>query len=673
MRGRSQLLDLLRRWDARPEAIPHAELLEGLKGLDLDRTDLAEALVFDDRAYRRVAVWRRPHYEALVLCWRSGQGSPIHDHAGSSCAVRVVEGRATETRYAPSPCGRLVPRRSLAHPAGVVLGCRGDCIHQMANLEPAGHDLITLHVYSPPPAGWRDYPLDQTTLAGHDRLIRDRPRTLVVDLGHAVPGGPAGATPRLRSGLPMETTGSSNPVAVADVAIVGGGFSGALVAVHLARRAGPSPLRVVLFERGDRFARGLAYGTRCDAHLLNVPAGSMSALPDEPSHFLDWLRARDPDALPGTFAPRRLYGDYLEDLLTATARQSPARVDLVRDEVVDLEVVERPGAVRLTTRRGERLTAGRVVLALGHRPPQEPAGWDGPVPSCGYIADPWAPGALAGLSADDPIAVIGTGLTAVDLIVEARANGHRGTIHAISRHGLLPCRHPASPAPPRPHFAVPGPGAPPTARALLRRVRSEAVTCQVEGGDWRSVVDALRPVTQTLWRSLGDGERRRFIRHVAPRWEVHRHRVAPAVDDAISAARRSGQLDVIAGRVVALRGQGGQIAVTLRRRGATTTETETLFVRRVINCTGPARDVRVGPSALLQSVLARGVGRPGPLALGLDVTDSGALVRRDGRAHTRLFAIGPLLKERLWETTAVRELRVQALDLARKLLSGPGK
>ena len=75
------------------------------------------------------------------------------------------------------------------------------------------------------------------------------------------------------------------------------------------------------------------------------------------------------------------------------------------------------------------------------------------------------------------------------------------------------------------------------------------------------------------------------------------------------------------------------------------------------------RDVRLGSSSLLRSLIKRGIGRPGPLALGLDVSESGALIGQDGREHDQIYAIGPLLKERLWETTAVRELRVQTMEL----------
>ena len=632
------------------------------------RDDLAEALVFDDRAYRRIAIHRRAHYEALVLCWKSGQSSSIHDHSGSSCAVRVVEGCATEIRFAPSSCGLLVPVRSRSLPAGSILGCPGGGIHQMANLERSGRDLITLHVYSPPPSEWRFYGLDETTLAAHDQRLRNRLETLVFDFGHTASETSESTTPSYVAAEPIAVEAGASARRERVVAIVGGGFSGAMVAVHLARLSQDAPVRVVLFEKGDRFARGLAYSTRSDHHLLNVPAGLMSALPDEPSSFLDWLRTRDASAHHGTFAPRRVYGEYLEELLARAAVETSMPLELVPDEVVELDVMDEDQSARLTTRQGNVISADRIVLALGHQPPQDPAEWEGGVPASAdlYVGDPWSPEALAGLDPDEPIALIGTGLTAVDLIVEARANGHCGPIHAISRHGLLPCRHPAAPVPPRPHFAIPNPGASPTARDLVRRVRIEAATCEVEGGDWRSVVDSVRPVAQTIWRSLGDGERARFIRHVAPRWDVHRHRVAPRVDETLREAARAGQLNVLAARVVGLARRDGKVAITFRRRGAETTET--LMVRRVINCTGPARDIRVGPSPLLQSVIARGIGRPGPLALGLDVADSGALLDRDGREQSTVFAIGPLLKERLWETTAVRELRSQALDLALKLL-----
>ncbi len=89
-----------------------------------------------------------------------------------------------------------------------------------------------------------------------------------------------------------------------------------------------------------------------------------------------------------------------------------------------------------------------------------------------------------------------------------------------------------------------------------------------QGSDWRPVVDSLRPVTQTLWRSLGNTERARFVRHLAPRWDVHRHRVAPQIDELLQAKRQSGRLIVVAGRVLSVANDSDTIEMSVRRRGA---------------------------------------------------------------------------------------------------------
>jgi cysteine dioxygenase len=199
MRGRRQILDLFRRWDDREQKIPLDELTEALAALAINAGDVAEAVCFDDRSYMRTVIHGRDHYQALLLCWRSGQSSPIHDHRGSNCAVRIVAGRATETRFSTSPCGRIAPVASHVHPAGCVTGCSGDDIHQMANLERIGTELVTLHVYSPPPSSWRTFRVCDTTLADDDRLIRRPARTVRVELGHAPPNRPLG--PKTKGGM----------------------------------------------------------------------------------------------------------------------------------------------------------------------------------------------------------------------------------------------------------------------------------------------------------------------------------------------------------------------------------------------------------------------------------------------------------------------------------------
>ena len=447
------------------------------------------------------------------------------------------------------------------------------------------------------------------------------------------------------------------------VVVVGGGFSGTMVAVQLARMPLSCPVHVVLFEKGPRFARGLAYGTSCERHLLNVPASLMSALPELPTHFFDWLHARDPDTQPSTFAPRSVYGEYLEDLLESIAGTASFTIERVNDDVIDLLATDstyRRFAVLAGS--GRLVYADRVVLALGNQPPQTPPGLEHAEAFSRYIRDPWNSDLFDSANIEETVGLIGSGLTAIDVVVEANHRGHRGNIMAISRHGLVPFRHRLSPR--TPHFDL---GASrPTARALLKAVRTQAVRCEAEGGDWRSVVDGIRPLAQHVWKSLGEGEQRRFVRHLAPRWDVHRHRVAPEIDDLLQSRFVEGRFSVLAGRIIEINEDDGGLALTVQRRGGT--GTEIVHVGRLINCTGPARDIRHKPSRLIRALLDHGLVQPGPLALGLDATETGALIAADGRTHEHLFAIGPLLKDHLWETTAVRELRVQAAELARRLI-----
>lgn len=662
MGGRIGLLDLFSRWDRLGEPIPLVELRRELGRLALGRADLAECIAFNDRSYQRILLHSGESYEALLLCWRSGQRSAIHDHVGSACAVYVVEGSVTETVFLPSPCGRLVPTRSRTMNAGSVCASQGADIHQMGNLEPTGCDLLTLHVYSPPLVGMRSYSIGETVLADNDALIGSRPPTIAAILGR----GRAGDPPASGSAMDFMSPGASPADRAPVVAIVGGGFSGTLVAVNLTRLARGRPLRVLLFERRERFARGVAYGTSCPQHLLNVPAGMMSALPDEPDHFLGWLQARDPSAQRGTFAPRQLYGEYLEDLLSAAAKAPGATIELVRDEVVAIDLVddEDGPCVALTGLDGRRVRADQAILALGNPTPQDPLpGLDLGRAAKDYRNNPWDEDVLGGLDRDDAILLIGTGLTAVDLIVEARVGGLRGPILVVSRHGLLPFPHKA--VPPRPHV-LGAPGGNPKVRSLLRQVRQEATRCTTDGGDWRTVVDSLRPAVQGIWRSFDNTEKRRFLRHLSAHWDVHRHRVAPDVARIVEESRRDGQLTIIAGRVLALDERDGRVEVTLMPRGSS--EPRTVRVRRVVNCTGPTRDIRIGRTPLLGCLIDGGYCRPDALSMGLEATDAGALIAADGLPSDRLYALGPLLKGRLWETTAVRELRVQALELAKHLM-----
>lgn len=463
--------------------------------------------------------------------------------------------------------------------------------------------------------------------------------------------------------------GSSDPFPGRTVAIIGGGASGCLVAAQLLHQA-RAPLQILLFERMSEVGRGVAYGTRCAQHLLNVPAGRMSAWPDEPGHFLAWAQARAgspgwPAAVAaGDFLSRRLYGEYLRAVLSDARRDASPEVTVeeIKDEVIEVELEN--GHRRLRCGGGRIFRTDRVVLAIGNLPGEYPIRGSLPIyHSQSYVHVPWRPGALEGIPPAAEVLLVGAGLTAIDLILELAGRGHTGEIHALSRRGLLPQDHRATT--PYPDFLAASP-LPATVLGFSRRLRAEIRRARGQGIDWRPVLDAVRPHSQRAWQGFSWEERARFMRHVRPFWEVHRHRIAPPVAARIEALRQSGQLRFYAGRLASLAEQGGRVEAKFRLRA--TAQFRTLRVAKVINCTGPRTDYSKYQHPLLLNLLANGLIDHDPLALGIRATPAGEVLDHTGRVVPWLSTLGAPLKGDLWECTALPEIRAQARQIAEKIL-----
>ena len=382
-----------------------------------------------------------------------------------------------------------------------------------------------------------------------------------------------------------------------DVVVIGGGFSGAMTAAHLVAAG----VATIVIEPGE-LGRGRAYSAP-PGMLLNVPVAGMSALPDRPAHFADWLR--DPAV---RFAPRRTYGDYLAD---AIAELSHGWIDHVRARAIDVERAGRGYVVACDD--GRRYGCRAVVLALGNAPPRPVARGE---------LDPYGP-------LPDTLALIGTGLTALDVVATSPAR----RIVMVSRRGLVPIAH----APVHDKVALP--------RELLHAPRLAALLAwwRDSGAEPIAMVDALRPQLQLIWRRLPVADRACFLRHVRPHWDVVRHRAPPQVRARFDELRASGVVEVIRGRAVA--SERGRVVL------ATASGVVHRDVDAIVNCTGPERDVaRMG--ALPQALLARGLVARDPLGLGATA------------AAPDVHVVGPWRAGELWETTAVPELRVQAARTA---------
>jgi uncharacterized NAD(P)/FAD-binding protein YdhS len=451
------------------------------------------------------------------------------------------------------------------------------------------------------------------------------------------------------------------------VVIVGAGFCGAVLAAQLVAAA-RGRLRVLLVNKSGRMARGLAYGTRSEQHVLNVPAGRMSAFPDDEDDFLRFARQQDAAIAPASFVSRQLYGEYLAHVLDRALAAAPPEVTVERvaSTVSDVALTPDRGRALVTIDGLGCVLADHVVLALGNYAPAHPRLPDRRfIDSPRYVRDPWAPGALDAVPREGPTLLLGSGLTMLDIALELRSRG-RVPLIAISRRGLLPQAHRPSD---RPHVTVPPPpgilSGPPTVLAYLRAVRAHVRRLAEGGIDWRDALVALRPITPALWQRLDHDERARFLRHVRPYWDVHRHRAAPRPAAILAEMIRDEELAVIAGRVRAMSPIDGGFDVAIRPRGRD--RDERLRVAAVVNCTGPCTDVRALDEPLVNALRWHRLLRADAHGLGVDVSSDGALLDAAGRPSRVLSAVGPLRRGAEWEATAVPELRGHVHRLAARL------
>ncbi|MGK5678161.1 FAD/NAD(P)-binding protein [Actinoplanes sp. URMC 104] len=414
------------------------------------------------------------------------------------------------------------------------------------------------------------------------------------------------------------------------VAVVGGGCAGVLAARELLRGTDD---RVVLIEP-DEPGGGLAYGSAQPWHLLNSRAGAMSADPDDPGHFARWAGCS-----PDEFRPRLEYGRYLRSVFEEAAAAHADRLTVRPARAAGLTAE----GVRLAD--GQEVRADRVVVATGNPAPAQPAARpDHP----DYVADPWAKGVLEAIPSDVPVLLVGAGLTAIDVALTLTERDRDAPITAVSRRGQLPLTHTAVAAPP----VGPALNDCTTLRDVVRAVRAEAA----RAGDWRAVVDGLRPYLDELWTAFTPDEQDAFLRHLARPWECHRHRMAPSVGARVARLREEGRLEVRAGGIRSMTAPpAGGLLVEL--------EAGVQWFGAVVNCAGPGR-LPAAAGSFVRSLLDEGQARVGPHALGLDIDAAGRLIGADGRVRPDRWLIGPLRRGARWETTAVPEIRAQARRLA---------
>jgi uncharacterized NAD(P)/FAD-binding protein YdhS len=440
------------------------------------------------------------------------------------------------------------------------------------------------------------------------------------------------------------------------IAIVGAGYSGTSLAINLCRLA-TKPITILLFEAKPQFAHGAAYSTTNASHLLNVVANDMSAFPDQPNDFVEWLKqqpeiqASNPEHF--YFAPRMLYGRYLQKRLSQASKTGSIKLHNV--EVIALSQTK--NKFKLTTANNQTFLVDKVVLAHGNPAPKNLFPY---LSSQHYVNDPWSYDFVKNISPTDDVLIIGTGLTMIDVVLALADQKHRGKIYALSRRGLLPQTHHEFKGRKLTEYI------PENFRELIRYVRCEIKLFAAYGGDWRAAITHLRPLTQQLWQSFSLPEKRRFLRHLMPYWDTHRHRIAPPIAARLHALRAAKQLQILAAKILTATEDLFGVEVKIRLRNST--KQQSLAVAHVINCTGPNTDYHHAQHPLLKNLIQQGLIQPDELRIGLAVADNGAMINANGVVSNKLFTLGTPCKGKLWECVAVPDIRQQSAYLAKVLL-----
>lgn len=449
------------------------------------------------------------------------------------------------------------------------------------------------------------------------------------------------------------------------VAIIGGGFTGAAIAWHLARDGGLPPTRIVVVEPRPRLGGGLAYSAADPAFRINVPAAKMSLDAGDIEDFSRWLVETDAVADDGeatladgrVFPRRAVFGAYVASRLAPFL--ASGSIEHRRAEARAIEPLA-AGRYAIALHDGSAFEADLVVLAVTHPAPAPPpllaralAGHPR------FVADTTGPDALAVVRRDDRVLVVGTGLTGADVIASLDRAGHRGQVTAIARRGLRSKGHPPVAFPPRGDFSS-RPAA--SVHALLADIRAALAEAEAAGESWHGVFDALRNQGPAIWAALPLAERRRLVRHLRPFWDVHRFRVAPQVEAVLDRKQADGTLDLRAASLAAVHVEGEAIAVTLRPRHGGGPFTRTFDA--VLVATGPAHGSVLASLPVLASLAGRGLLRPDPARLGIDTDREGRALSASGTPSAALLVGGPLARGTFGELMGLPEVAAYARFVA---------
>jgi len=455
------------------------------------------------------------------------------------------------------------------------------------------------------------------------------------------------------------------------IGIIGGGFTGTMTAVQLIDKS-TEPFEIILINERETLNKGIAYNPYSDKHLLNVIAGKMSAYPDKPDHFLEWVmkkdnfQNKDKTLIANSFLTRQLYGEYICFIwkeANESAESKQIKISVIDSFVVDLDVSE--SYVSIWLDNNLKLNVDECVVATGNHIPRNPGiknmdFYNSP----NYFQNPWKIESVKDTKENLPVLIVGNGLTMVDTVLGLLEQGFKGEIYSISPNGfnILPHRHNGL----KYSKLVEELRDDMNIYELVKLINKHIKTVREYGVSAEPIIDSLRTQTQKIWKSFSEKERELFMSRLRHLWGVARHRIPLHSHDKIQQLRIDGKLHINSGKIIDITELNESITVQYfdkKENGI-----KAINVSRIINCTGPETDLTNLDKSFLKNCLLKGILTQDKLRIGIKAdTESFQIINSNGKPHTNLYTIGSNLKGELWESTAVNELRGQAEKLAKKL------
>jgi uncharacterized NAD(P)/FAD-binding protein YdhS len=442
------------------------------------------------------------------------------------------------------------------------------------------------------------------------------------------------------------------------IAVIGGGYTGASVAIQLSQQAREAHT-ILVVEPRKAVGAGLAYSTTDPDHRLNAPDMVHFVTPDDQKQLSRWYEEQGGAAFDAEaetddgalFVRRGDFGRFLSEQFSAhqTANPSNSTIHHIRDRALD--IVKQGSSFHVSLESGESLDADIVVVGTSNEKPSIPTPFASTVADHpAFIADPANLAAVEAIPNDAPLLFIGTGLTAADLIVTRLRLGHRGPVTALSRRGLQPTRRATSVSTFSGAFwdrfvretsiFVAKHGRHHRLRDVMKALRADIRDAEARGEPWQAAFDDLRDSVWQVWPALPVAEKRRFMRHLRVWYDVHRFRLPPQIEAKLDIAVGRGQLRYKAASILSATANGSDITVEYRDRFSNAVHTKNFGA--VINCTGPEPRPDRTENPFMQALISRGLARVHPVGTGFDVDGTCAVIDAGGERDPRLRMFGPL-------------------------------